>query len=615
MCRLLVKSILMIFQAGIVSKWTNDSQRLLLEHFDAIRDSPSYIYHSALPFSPSSSWLQKFYSTDLSLTVKVVKGVPAEWGMCSRTTLLGSSIKTLSYWNNTVAVGFEHGRIIILDAITGSQIAVLLQSMYNVNRLTFSSDGTLLVSGSDRYTITLWDVQTGGVIKTFDYTALVLSVSISADCTTIALGSADGICLWDIQIGECYHTIKQQGSVHHVSFSPTSPQHLISICDGRAQQWDTSGRKINPPFGSSCIAFSSDGAQFVSCYGTAVTVQNSDFGAIMTKFNVANGNIQCCCLSPDSRLVAVVVDCIIYVWDITSSNPQLVETFLGHTEDITSLAFSSPSALISASLDRSVRFWQIGVLSADPIVTDLVPTPSTSPLISSISLQKKDGIAISSDADGKVKTWDIPARLCKASSKSLAEYYKRGNAKLIDNKLIFVWCGDEKINIWDPRKGNFLLQTDLSERSLLDLRISGDGSKIFCIRKQCIQAWDIWTGEVVGRAEFWGHHGGKLLTMDGMRVWMEIPELGLKGWDFGIPGLPPIKPSALPPKRLHLNITKVWDNSRYRIQDKVTGKVVFQLPGRFQSHIVEVQWDGQYLAISFGSGEGLILKIHPAFLQ
>ena len=61
-----------------MSKWTNDSQRLLLEHFDAIRDSPSYIYHSALPFSPSSSWLQKCYNTDLSLTVKVVKGVPAE---------------------------------------------------------------------------------------------------------------------------------------------------------------------------------------------------------------------------------------------------------------------------------------------------------------------------------------------------------------------------------------------------------------------------------------------------------------------------------------------------------------------------------------------------------
>jgi hypothetical protein len=31
----------------------------------------------------------------------------------------------LSYWNNTIIVGSENGDIIILDAITGSQMAVL----------------------------------------------------------------------------------------------------------------------------------------------------------------------------------------------------------------------------------------------------------------------------------------------------------------------------------------------------------------------------------------------------------------------------------------------------------------------------------------------------------
>jgi len=603
----------MIFQVGVVSKWTNDSQHLLLEHFDATRNSPFYIYHSALPFSPSSSWLQKCYSADLSLTVKVVKGALAEWGMCSHTTLLRGYPNTLSYWNNTVAVGLEPGDIIILDAITGSQTTMLSEHRGGVNCLTFSSDGTSLVSGSGDCTVKLWDVQTGGVIKTFGHTKWVLSVSISADCTIIASGSGGRICLWDIQTGVCYHTIEQQEGVHCVSFSPTSPQHLISICNRKAQQWVTNGQKINPPFDSSCIAFSSDGAQFVSCYGTYVTVQNSDSGTIMTRF-VVDENIQCCCFSPDSRLVAVAAGDTIYVWDITSSNPHLVETFLGHTAYITSLEFSSPFSLISASGDRSVKFWKIDVLLADPIVVEPVSTQITLPLISSISFQAKTGVAISSDADGVVKTWDIPVSLCKASSQSPAEYYKYGNVKLIDSKLVFVWYGDEKINIWDPEKGKFLLQTDISERNLLDLRISGDGSKIFCINKEFIQAWDIWTGEVVGKAKFLGVHGKTLLVMDGLKVWMEILGINPRGWDFGIPGLPPVGLSVLP-QRLHLNDTKVWDNSQYRIQDTATGRVVFELPGRFQSHIVEVQWNGQYLAISFGSGEELILEIHPAFLQ
>jgi len=320
-------------------------------------------------------------------------------------------------------------------------------------------------------------------------------------------------------------------------------------------------------------------------------------------------------LSPDSRLVAIAADNTIHIWDITSSNHHPVETFHGHTKAITSLAFSSSSTLISASEDKSVRFWQIGTLSADPVVNIPGSTPITLPLISSISIQARDGVAISTNTDGVVKSWDIPASLCNASSKSLAEDYKHGDVKLINSRLVFVWYADNKINIWDPEKEKFLLQADISGYSTLDLRISCCGSKIFCIRGKSIQAWDIWTGETVGKAGFKLYGGGKLLAMDGLRVWMEIPGVYPKGWDFGIPGSPPVELSVLPPKRLHLNNTKVWDSSQYRIQDIVTGKVVLQLPGRLQSHIVEAQWNGQYLAVSFRSGEEMILELHPGFLQ
>ena len=549
--------------------------------------------------------------------MKVVNGLPAEWGKCSRTVLLGGFIWTLSCWNNTVAVGSDSRDIIILDTIIGSQTAVLSGHTDKVNCVTFSSDGTSLVSGSNDCTVKLWDVQTGGVVKTFScHTGRVGSVSISTDCTMIVSGSHDAkIRLWDVQTGKFQCVIKPKGIVDHVSFFPTNPQHLISISDNKLQQWDTNGHQINPPSKCSHISFFPDGTQFVSCYEAVFTVMNSNSRAIVAKFEVTTGDPNYYLFSPDSRLLAVATSRIIHIWDITGSNPHLVETLIGHTQKITCLAFSSPSTLISASWDGSVKFWQISASSADSVMTDPGPTPITIPLTTSISLQVRDGVAISSDTEGVVKTWDIPASLCKPLSKSQAEDYKLGDVELINSRLVLVWYRDGKISIWDPEKGKFLLKAKVSEEKLLDLRISRDGSKIFCINEEFIDTWDMWTGEAVGELYYGSPFTQKLLAMDGSRVWLEDAFGSSVGWDFGISGSSPIDLSTQPPDTLYLNNTMLWDNKKYRIQDTVTGKVVFQLSEGLQGHAVEVQWNGQYLGISLRPEKELILEFPPAFLQ
>ena len=134
-------------QTGDSCKWANDSQRFLLENFEAIHDSPSQIYHFALPFSPSSSRLQKYYIAELSQKVKVVKGLQAEWGACSHTVLFKSTPQALACWKDVIAVGLQFGDITILDAITGVRISVLSRHTGRVQSVAFSLDGTFLVSG------------------------------------------------------------------------------------------------------------------------------------------------------------------------------------------------------------------------------------------------------------------------------------------------------------------------------------------------------------------------------------------------------------------------------------------------------------------------------------
>ena len=546
----------------------------------------------------------------------MIKGAEG-WGTCSRTISSGSSTWGLSYWNNIIAIGSKDGDIAFLDAVTGSQMAILSGHHQDVNCFTFSSDGRLFGSGSDDMTVKLWDVQTGGIVRTFHgHTKCVLSVSISPDCTRVASGSEDKtIRLWDIQSEKCHCVIRQQDTVWHVSFSATNPQYIVSISENKVWQWDVNGHQIPPTYNGSHIAFSSDYTQFASCYGNLVTVQDSDSRAIVAEFHMASDKANYCCFSPDSRLIAAAAtDKTVYVWDITNPDSGPIETLVGHTKTITSLAFSSPSSLVSASYRDSVKFWQIGSLSTDPVTADPGSNLSTPPPIDSVSLQARTGIVISSDKRGMVKAWDISTGLCKASFQTPAKDYLWKDVQLIDGKLIVVWKQNNKIHIWDNNRSEFLQTVDAPPLGLKGLRISGDGSKVFCMTEESIQAWSMHTGELVGEVKLELEQSWYLdpLQMDDSRIWIRLKDSSTQGWDFGVSGSPPIQLSNVSTKRPLLDfIGGAFQQTRGPswVKDTVTGKEVLQLSGRY-ARPEEVQWDGQYLVAGYRSGEVLILDFH-----
>ena len=289
-------------------------------------------------------------------------------------------------------------------------------------------------------------------------------------------------------------------------------------------------------------------------------------------------------------------------------------TLIGHTNVITSLIF--PSSLISASEDNTVKFWQIGAPSTDPVTIDTKPTPLTSASIESVSLQVRDGVAISSDQAGVVKTWDILTGLCKASFQTPAEGSIWRDVQLIEGRLIVIWHQGWKINIWDGEKGEFLQTVDAPISSARGVRISGDGSKVFYLTEESIQAWSIWTGETIGKVELKDDPWLDPLYVDGSKVWVCFKDSQTQGWDFGIPATSPIQLSNTSLDKTHLNLIggTRWSTGPCGIKDAVTGKEVFQLAGKY-TNPGEVQWDGQYLVVGYESGEVLILDFKHVLLQ
>ena len=533
---------------------------------------------------------------------------PIEWGMCTRTVSCSNLSTALAYWNNTIAISPSHD-IIIIDALTGSQTTAFSGHTERAQSLTFSLDGTLLVSGSGT-TIKLWDVQTGGVVKTLhDQPGWVNSVSLSADNTVIASASNDGtICLWNIKTGSCC-VIKEHTTT--VTFSPTNPQLLLSS-SGVVQQWNTDGHQIGSSVAGSHAAFSPNGAQFVSYDSSTVTIRNTNSRMIMVQFSLPD-NAECCCFSPDGRIVAVATTGhIIYLWDITSPSPHLIQTLIGHTYFICSLIFSSSLTLISTSDDHTVRFWQIGASSANSVGLG-------SALIKAVSLQAKDGLAFSINSEGVVKVWDILSGCCKESYRTEAKHILYGDIQLIGDTLTIVGCNQlgTIIHVWDAERG--ILQT-MDESQIRGLRITGDGSRVLELGRVMrhnqlewyIQAWDLQTGERMSKV--WPKADWDVcfdpLCMDGSKVLVHTGKSFTQGWDFGIPGSIPIQLPETFSGRPQLNLIhfRQSGSSSIRIEDNVTGREVFQLYGRYANPSA-IQWDGRYLITGYLSGEVFILDL------
>ena len=291
---------------------------------------------------------------------------------------------------------------------------------------------------------------------------------------------------------------------------------------------------------------------------------------------------------------------------MSGPDTHLIETFVGHTNGIGTLVFSSPSSLITASEDQSIKFWQIGTSSTAPVETDPKSLSFTSALVRSITLQAKDGITITSDSNGVIKTWDTSTGLSKTSFQTPAIDSDERDGGLIDGRLVLAWHTAEKIKILDVEKEELLLTAD-GPRGLEDLKISADGSRVFSLGARVVQAQSLQTGEILGKVEikYLPYVSGSI-TVDGSRVWVHYPNLEDQVWNFESPGSPPTQLPNVPLDRLHPNGAILWDTSQSCIRERATGKIVFHLSKRFGKP-VDVQWNDQYLVACFISGEIFVL--------
>jgi WD40 repeat protein len=265
----------------------------------------------------------------------------------------------------------------------------LLRGTTQLTSIDYSPKGDTVVLGDKSGGIRVWstDPQTTLLERWFDMAneKLTTAVAFSPDGTQVAsagdraVTNFDGdanhaILIWDVNaVSQVQALMDSQSTVNALAFSPDGT--MLASASGDDQSTDYGVRLWNLADGSvidvmqehlapvKAVAFSPDGSLLASLDTTGVVIlwemnQLDTYSTLVSPGLVGES----LAFSPDGSLLAVgggnSNDASIRLWDVDAG--EEVGILSGHTDTVGALTFNADGTLlISASADRSLRFWGI----------------------------------------------------------------------------------------------------------------------------------------------------------------------------------------------------------------------------------------------------------------
>ena len=207
-----------------------------MHFFHPIQQCAQQVYHTALPLSPTSSHLQEsclqsVADDQLSLVTAFI-GAPSTWGLLLRTIDVRPRELTCITTSGQIIIAACGDIVNIYDAVTG----VLQQSLSPseaVTKIQASPDGSTLFFAHSS-SVTMWDVQTGGLIHTFTTQSEVNDIAVSTSGYHVACGSSDGfIEFWNTrtrQQGKGFRNSQPVVAIHWLSTAEFVVATQSSVC-------------------------------------------------------------------------------------------------------------------------------------------------------------------------------------------------------------------------------------------------------------------------------------------------------------------------------------------------------------------------------------------------
>ena len=217
---------------------TSDLHRLAEDHlqftrnfFLLIRQSAPHIYHSALPLSPSSSAPHSTIIPEKSLLTGFY-GRPETWGAVIQTIQSPSTKFTdMAAFGCWIAAACSDGVVRIYDAVSGG-LKQSLRPADPVKAVRGLPDGSALFCTHHGNSVTLWDLQTGGLTRTFTFEEGVRNIAVSLKGRYVAFGFSNEL----VRLREVAKEV--EGAIRGASpvtcFCWLEPEERLVIAEGES---------------------------------------------------------------------------------------------------------------------------------------------------------------------------------------------------------------------------------------------------------------------------------------------------------------------------------------------------------------------------------------------